>query len=130
MRLGVVAFGNSVGSTVAPGGGGGGGGGADTTARSAVPVLPSLEARVTVAPAARAAPRPALAVVPSRGAVMTVAPAASAVPRPEPEIVATLTTVDVQATGRPVRMLLLESRVVATACVVPSALGGLAAGTE
>ena len=81
----------------------GGGVVAVVTVRLAVPLLPSLEA-VTIA-----------------------TPAASAVTTPVPDIVATLRLLELQTMGRPVRTLLLESRVVALACVVPPTVIELAA---
>ena len=78
--------------TAATGAGGGGGGAA--TVRPALPLLPSLVA------------------------VICAVPAATAVTRPEPLTVATDVLLELQAMLRPVRTLLLASRVVAVAWVV------------
>jgi hypothetical protein len=60
----------------------------------------------------------AVPVWPSLVAVICAVPAATAVTRPEPATVATPVLVELQLITRPVRTLLLASRVVAVACVV------------
>jgi hypothetical protein len=61
---------------------------------------------------------PALPLFPSLVAVICALPAATAVTTPELLTVATAGLVELQTMTRPVRTLLLASRVVAVACVV------------
>jgi hypothetical protein len=83
------------GGSIEPGGGGGGG---ETTERVALPATVSLVAMICAEPTA------------------------TAVTNPELLTVATDVLLDVQAIARPVRTLLLASRVVAVACVVDPGL--------
>jgi hypothetical protein len=86
-------------------------------------VLPTIigvagEDTVTLATAAGTTVSAAVPVFPSLVAVMTVAPAPTAVTIPEDDTFATAVFPLLQITTRPVRTLLLASRVVAVACVV------------
>jgi len=74
--------------------------------------------RATVATGGGLTVSVALPVLPSLMAMICTEPAATAVTTPEEDTVATAEFRELQETLRPVRMLPLESRVVAVACVV------------